>query len=151
MPYRPDPGGHTGEEPHMTKVQTEKLIAVANKLGLTVVQQPSQFKITGTDPNKRFYIPGTKTVHKVELSGWSHPLAVTWDSVFPGKKAPSSKITHVVDFNQDEKLILRAFFKMGKSLIAASKPASPPASPPVVEEPVVASPPVVEEPAAQVA
>jgi hypothetical protein len=128
----------------MTKINPDKLVAIANKLGLTVVKQPSQYKITGTDPNRRLYIPGTKTVHKVELSGWSHPLAVAWDSVFPGKKAPSPKITHLVNFEQEEKLVLRDFFKIAKSLAASSVPASPPA-------PEVASPPVAGEPAAQVA
>lgn len=126
----------------MTKVQTEKFVAICNKLGLKVERQPSQYKITGEDPNRRFYIPGTKTVHKVELSGWSHPLAVTWDSVFPGKKAPSSKITHVINFAQDEKLVLRDFFKVAKSLVAkkAADPVvdSPPASPPA--EVVASSP-----------
>lgn len=113
----------------MTKIQSSKFVAVCEKLGLNVVKQPSQWKVTGEDPNRRFYIPGTKTVHKVELSGWSHDLAVEWSSVYPGKKAPSSKITHVVNFAQDEKLVLRDFFKMAKSLVAKSKkaPASSPA------------------------
>ncbi len=110
----------------MTKIQSSKFVAVCEKLGLTVVKQPSQWKVTGTDPNRRFYIPGTKTVHKVELSGWSHDLAVEWSAVYPGKKAPSSKITHVVNFAQDEKLVLRDFFKMAKSLSKAKKAAPPP-------------------------
>jgi hypothetical protein len=105
----------------MTKIQSSKFVAVCEKLGLNVVKQPSQWKVTGTDPNRRFYIPGTKTVHKVELSGWSHDLAVEWSAVYPGKKAPSSKITHVVNFAQDEKLVLRDFFKMAKSLVAKAK------------------------------
>jgi len=127
----------------MTKVQSAKFVAVAEKLGLTVIRQPSQWKVTGPDANRRFYIPGTKTVHKVELSGWTHELAVEWSAVYPGKKAPSSKITHVVDFNQDEKLILRAFFKMAKSLVAKKVVAPAPApvttsSPEEVAAPVAA-------------
>lgn len=136
----------------MTKIQSSKFVAVCEKLGLNVVKQPSQWKVTGEDPNRRFYIPGTKTVHKVELSGWSHDLAVEWSSVYPGKKAPSSKITHVVNFAQDEKLVLRDFFKMAKSLCA--KPAKKPA--PTKEQimndsPVLSSPETTEAPAAEVA
>ena len=108
----------------MTKVLASKLLAVCSKTGLKVVQQPSQYRVEGTD-GRRFYIPGTKSVHKVELSGWSHELAVTWESVFPGKKAPSGKITHVVDFSKTEKEILRAFYKMAKA-IAPKAPASSP-------------------------
>ena len=117
-----------------TKIESAKFVAICEKLGLKAERQPSQWKVTGTDPNRRFYIPGTKRVHKVELSGWSHPLAVTWESVFPGKKAPSGKITHVVDFGKSEKEILRDFFKMAKAI--APKPASSPASSPepVTEE-----------------
>ena len=127
----------------MTKIQSSKFVAICEKLGLKVERQPSQWKVTGEDLNRRFYIPGTKTVHKVELSGWSHDLAVLWTEVYPGKKAPSSKITHIVDFAQEEKLVLRSFFKMAKSI--AAKPVKAPApapeassSPEPVEAPVAA-------------
>jgi len=128
----------------MTKIQTAKFLVICEKLGLTVTAQPSQYRVSGTNPNVRFYIPGTKTVHKVELSGWSHPLAVTWDSVFPGKKAPSGKITHVVNFAQDEKSVLKDFFKMAKAI--APKPAKAPAAP---AEAPASSPEQVEAPVAQ--
>jgi len=110
---------------NITKIQSSKFVAICEKLGLKVERQPSQWKITGEDLNRRFYIPGTKQVHKVELSGWSHDLAVLWTDVYPGKKAPSSKITHIVDFAQPEKLVLRSFFKMAKSI--AAKPVKAPA------------------------
>lgn len=124
----------------MTKIETSKLLAICTKLGLTVVEQPSQYRVQGTDPNLRMYIPGTKRVHKVELSGWKHDLAVTWESVFPGKKAPSGKITHVVDFAQDEKSILKDFIRIARAI--APKPASSPAPEAPAEAP--ASEPVVE-------
>ena len=132
----------------MTKVLASKLLAVCSKTGLKVVQQPSQYRVEGTD-GRRFYIPGTKSVHKVELSGWSHELAVTWESVFPGKKAPSGKITHVVDFSQDEKLILRAFFKMAKTLAKAV--ASSPEAKPANEAPPAPAPQEAEQPASATA
>ena len=130
----------------MTKIQTAKFIAIANKLGLNVVEQPSQYKITGEDPNKRFYIPGTKTVHKVELSGWTSDLAVAWEEIYPGKKAPSGKITQVVDFRVEEKEVLKNFFKLAKGLAKKAKvekpapteaPTEAPASSPEASEPVL--------------
>ncbi len=111
----------------MTKVNPEKFVAICEKLGLSVLKQPSQYKITGKDPGKKFYIPGTKAVSKVELSGFTHDLAVAWDDVYPGKKSPSGKITQVLNFDQPEKLILKDFFKIAKSLVvASSKPAPKP-------------------------
>jgi hypothetical protein len=123
-----------------TKIAVSKFLVICEKLGLNVLKQPSQYKVTGTDPNVRFYIPGTKSVKKVELSGWKHDLAIEWSAAFPGKKAPSSKITHVVDFNQDEKLVLRSFFKMAKSIapkvetapVVTSSPEEQPAVEPLV-------------------
>lgn len=121
-----------------SKVDPSKLVAIATKLGLTVLEQPSQYKVTGTDPNMRFYIPKQKLVHKVELSGWKHERAVEWGKHYPGKKAPSPKITHVLDFMQDEKSILRDFYLCAKSLPVA------PSVPETQEEPEVAGPPVAE-------
>jgi len=131
---KPNPPAIAGNgEADMTKIQTTKFIAIANKLGLKVLEQPSQFKITGEDPNKRLYVPGTKTVHKVELSGFTSDLAVLWTDVYPGKKAPSGKITHILDFSQPEKEVLKAFFKIAKGLAkkqtkAKEEPASSPVS-----------------------
>jgi hypothetical protein len=112
----------------LTKVQPEKFIKIAEKVGLTVLRQPSQWRISDPkDASHRLYVPGQKVVHKVELSGWSHERAVAWDTMFPGKKAPSPKITHVLDFTKTEKEILRDFFIIARSLLPAS-------SSPVIEE-----------------
>jgi hypothetical protein len=124
-------------KPVFAKVDPEKFVAIARKLGLTIVRQPSQWKITGTDGSMRFYIPGQKLVHKVELSGWKHDRAVEWARHYPGKKSPSPKITHIIDFLQDEKSILRDFYLIAKSLpvaIPEEAPASETASEPVPEE-----------------
>lgn len=124
----------------MTKVQGQKFVAIANKVGLTVVEQPSQFKVIGAE-GRRFYIPGTKAVHKVELSGWSHELAVPWEAVYPGKRAPSPKITHILNFDQPEKLILKDFYKMAKSIALVEVPEEPEAetSEEPASEPVAAA------------
>jgi hypothetical protein len=125
----------------LTKVQPEKLVAIAQKVGLTILAQPSQWKVLDSTGTRRFYIPHQKLVHKVELSGWSHELAIPWDAHYPTKKAPSPKITHIVDFSQPEKLILRDFYKMAKALVDSSVPVpqEEPASPQApAEEPLVA-------------
>ncbi len=124
----------------MTKVEARKFVAICNKLGLAVVRQPSQYKVVAAD-GRKFYIPGTEKVHKVELSGWTHELAVPWGLAFPGRPSPSpKKITHVVNFEQDERLVLLDFYKMAKSLVKeepAEEPKEELASPPA-EEPLAA-------------
>lgn len=121
----------------MAKVKVEKVLAIASRVGLTIVEQPSQYKIyAGEDTSRRMYVPGRKEVHKVELSGWNHELAVPWESQFPGKKAPSPKITHVVNFNQDERLVLNDLYRIMASLAGASAPAEPAPEPAPAEEPV---------------
>ncbi len=105
----------------MTKVEGQKFVAICNRLGLAVTEQPSQYKVVGPE-DRRFYIPGTKAVRKVELSGWSHPLAVEWKAVYPNKAPPSKRITHVVDFgDRDERLILKDFYRMAKDLAGTSQ------------------------------
>ncbi len=119
------------------KVEAAKFVAICNKVGLTVIRQPSQYKVVSAD-GRKFYIPGQLKVHKVELSGWTHELAIPWGLAFPGKRSPSpKKITHVLNFEQDEKLILKDFYKMAKSLVAVSveeEPAEEPASSPESNE-----------------
>ena len=125
---------------NLTKIKTEKVIAIFNKLGLQVIKQPSQYRVQDETGTRRLYVPGTNTVHKVELSGFTHELAVAWEDVFPGKKAPSGKITQVEDFAQEEKLVLRSIFKIAKTLVKAAKaekPAEQPAPAPT-EAPVEA-------------
>jgi len=117
----------------LTKVQTAKILAIFNKLGLTVIEQPSQYRVQDESGTRRLYVPGTKTVHKVELSGFTHELAVSWESVFGDKKAPSGKITQVVDFAQEEKLVLRSIFKIAKTLVKAAKVEAPVEAPPATE------------------
>jgi hypothetical protein len=132
----------------LTKIKTEKVIAIFNKLGLSVTKQPSQYRVQDESGTRRLYVPGTNTVHKVELSGFTHELAVAWDEVYPGKKAPSGKITQVVNFAQEEKLVLRSIFKIAKTLVKAAKAEKPTEAP--TEAPAPA-PEVTEAPPAEVA
>jgi len=121
-----------------TKIKTAKFVVICQRLGLNVLAQPSQFKVWGADPNKRFYIPGTKTVSKIELSGWTHPLATTWASVFPGKKAPSPKITHVVSFDGSELEVLRRFYQIASSLATVGLPTNSSSTPLITPSPETA-------------
>ena len=127
----------------MTVVSGEKFLAICNKLGLKVVDQPSQFRVADATGARRMYVPKTKGVHRIDLSGFTHELAVAWEDAFPGKKRPTSKVAQVVNFAQEEKLVLRSFFKIAKSLVAKAAPAPAPE----VEAP--ATEPTVEAPAAE--
>ena len=126
---------------NLTKIQPEKFAKIAEKVGLTVERQPSQFKISVPGkPALRFYVPGQKLCHKVELSGHSHERAVEWSVLYP-KSPPSKKITHVLDFRQDERSILRDFYLIARDLMGASLPETleEPASSPAPVEPLVAN------------
>lgn len=111
---------------NLTKVQTTKVLAIFEKLGLKVTKQPSQYRVEDATGTKRLYVPGTAKVHRIDLSGFTHELAVLWTDVYPGKKSPSGKITQVVNFAQDEKLVLRSIFKIAKSLVTVAAPAPAP-------------------------
>jgi hypothetical protein len=100
-----------------TQIQNSKLVLIARRLGLTVLEQSSQFKIIG-NADKKFYIPKHKSgfVVRIELSGWSHPDAILWEQACPTKPSPSKKITHVLDLERDEPTILRDFYRMARSI-----------------------------------
>src|SRR3990172_7853721 len=103
-----------------TQIQNSKFVLIAGELGLTVLEQPSQFKIIGNE-DKKFYIPKHKSgfVVRIELSGWSHPDAILWEQAFPTKNSPSKKITHVLDLERDEPTIRRDFYRMARTIAPA--------------------------------
>lgn len=128
------------------KVAVSKLLAICEKNGMKVTAQPSQFKVEGP-AGQKFYFANPKVkegnearTNFIQLSGHSSPLAISWEQAYPGKKAPSPKITQVIDMTQDEKLILRAFFKITKAM-------APKAEKPVVTETPASSPETTETPA----
>ena len=111
-----------------TYVQATKFLAICQKLGLTVVEQPSQYRVEcPTDKTKRMYFgKGKKGVCLVDLSGFHSEFAI----VHP--KPPTSKVQEMLDFRLTEKEILRNFFKTAKMLVAViPAPVSPPVEAPV--------------------
>ena len=112
----------------LTRVSVAKLLKVCIKVGLIVVEQPSQYRVEcPTDKTKRLYFgKGKKGVCLVDLSGFHSEFAI----VHP--KPPTSKVQEMLDFRLTEKEILRNFFKTAKMLVAViPAPVSPPVEAPV--------------------
>ena len=63
---------------------------------------------------------------------FTHELGVEWAKAFPGKAPPTGKVLQVVNFAQDEKLVLRDAFLIMKS-ISKAQDAELPAEEPVAE------------------
>lgn len=121
----------------LTYVQSSKFLAICNQLNLTVIEQPSQFRVEcPTDKTRRMYFgKGKKGVCLVDISGFTSEFAITHP------KPPTSKVTQCLDFTAPEKIILRSFYKTAKLLIAeVVAPIAPlpevPVTEPVAEEPV---------------
>ncbi len=122
----------------LTKVKGEKFLKIVEKLGLKCTKQTSNYRVEDAAGARRFYIPTTKSVHRIDVSGFTHELATDWDRAYPGKKAPTGHVKQVVNFAQEEELVLRSFYKMAKSI--ASAPAAEPAPEEVPAEAPAAEP-----------
>ena len=122
-----------------TKVKREKFEKIVVKLGLKVVEQTANLRVEDASGTKRFYIPRTKMVHRIDVSGFTHELAIDWSVAYPDKKAPTGHVKQVINFAQEEALILRSFYKIAKSIaVSAECPTpAPEAEAPVAEQPVV--------------
>ena len=103
-----------------TYVQATKFLAICQKLGLTVVEQPSQYRLEcPTNTKQRMYFgKGKRGVCLVDISGFTSPFAI----VHP--KPPTSKVTQQLDMSLPEKVILRNFYKTA-CLIKAVAPVAP--------------------------
>lgn len=116
----------------LTKVESAKFVALAEKLGLKVTKQSSNHRIEDETGTKRLYVPTTAKVHRIDISGFTHELGVEWAKAFPGKAPPTGKVLQVVNFAQDEKLVLRDAFLIMKS-ISKAQDAELPAEEPAAE------------------
>lgn len=109
----------------LTVVEGTKFVATAQKLGLKVTKQAGNYRIEAEGQSgKRLYVPTTKGVHRVDLSGFTHELAVE----IPEDKRPTGKVTQWLDFTQSERDILRAFYKVAKSIAPAKVEVTEPAA-----------------------
>ena len=114
----------------LTYVQSSKFLAICQKLGLKVVEQPSQFRVECPEDTKRrmYFGKGKRGVCLVDLSGFTSEHAIAHP------KPPTSRVQQMLDFTKPEKEILRDFYRTAKLLAPTKKaeaPASVPASAPV--------------------
>lgn len=111
-----------------TAVSLAKVQKVMEKAGLECKANKGWLKYhpAGQGIKRAIGVPTTKSVTRVELVGFTHELGVAHP------KPPAKTVEQMVDFCQDEKLVLRALWKIASSLAASSKPApvEEPASPP---------------------
>ena len=139
LPYQAGPSGKprhgaTMSRQNLTPVAQTKLLAVVEKLGMTIKTNKGWLKVYPSNGclKKSLGIPTTKTVTRVELVGFEHELAVSHP------KPPASTVTQMIDFAQDEKLVLRAFYKTCKHLVdmanKSKEVTSTPASSPEVKQ-----------------
>ena len=120
-----------GMKKNLTYVNPAKFLAICSKLGLTVVEQPSQYRVEcPTDNRRRMYFgKGKRGVCLVDISGFVSEFAIAHP------KPPTSRVQQMLDFSLTEREILRNFFKTA-SLLAPAEAAS--------EEPAPASSPAAE-------
>ena len=112
---------------NLTYVNPAKLVAIVQKLNLKLVEQPSQFRVEDPANNRRrmYFGKGKRGVCLVDLSGFTSEHAIAHP------KPPTSRVQQMIDFTQDEKSILRAFYLTAKLLAPAKEaPASVPAPAP---------------------
>jgi hypothetical protein len=105
----------------LTQVSFPKFIKTAEKLGMTVSTKKGWTKVFPANGSvkRSLGIPNTKLVTRIELIGFE---STEFGVAHP--KPPASTVTQMLDFGQDEKLILRAFFKVAKSLCEAATEAA---------------------------
>ena len=129
----------------VTAVKIEKFLATAEKLGMSVKQNKGWTKVFPANGSvkRSLGIPNTKSITRIELVGFE---SAEFGVAHP--KPPAATVTQMLDFAQDEKLILRAFYKVAKSLCeSATKAAAEVAAAAVAETPAVET---SEQPAEQV-
>lgn len=89
-------------------VPKDKLVAMAKRLGCTITEQKGFIKVTGQSPNRAVYIGNGKQVGRVDLSGFTHPMAIDHP------KPPTKRVQQWLDFEKDEKSVLTAFWTVCK-------------------------------------
>ncbi len=100
-------------------MRPEQCVEVALGLGLTVVEQPTQYKIHGADASKRIYVPRRKRgAPRVELSGFRHPRAIDWRIAYPDRAPPSVRVFQVLDLSRGEATALEDLREVAGSLAA---------------------------------
>ena len=105
-----------------TRVQTAKLLATAQKLGLFVEVRAGWFlAFAAGQKGKRLLVhTGKKGTNCIELVGFESPHAIAHPC------PPAKTMTQMLDCNLPEREILRNFFKTARLLVpSVQEPASP--------------------------
>ena len=98
-----------------TLVNTEAIVAIAEKLGLKVTAKAAWLRIEGEDKSKRLLVhTGKKGTRKVELVGFESEFAV------PHPSPAASTMTQMIDFTLTESMIRRNIYKTAQALVAVS-------------------------------
>lgn len=98
-------------------MKSKRFAEMARGIGLTVVEQPTQYKIHGADASKKMYVPKRKEgAPRVELSGFRHERAIDWSTAYPQKAPPSKRVFQVLDLSQDEAGVAADFELVAGSL-----------------------------------
>ena len=102
-----------GKKSGSTRVATAKFVKIAEQLGLNVVAKAGWLRIEGAEKGQRLLVhTGKKGTNCIELVGFESPTAVAHPC------PPAKTMTQLIDFNLDEKTILRNTFKTAKLLVA---------------------------------
>ena len=115
-----------------TRVQTSKLVATCNQLGLTIEAKAGWFLAYAPENRKARLLvhTGKRGTNCIELVGFESEFAI----VHPCP--PAKTMTQMLDCNLPEKLILRNFYKTAKSLVPVAKKEEAPTEAPTQETPV---------------
>ena len=109
-----------GKKSGSTRVATAKIVKIAEQLGLTMVAKAGWIRLEGAEKGKRLLVhTGKKGTNCVELVGFESEFAVAHPC------PPAKTMTQLIDFNGDEKVILRNVFKTAKLLAAAKVETKP--------------------------
>lgn len=102
-----------GKKSGSTRVATAKILKIAEQLNLSTEVKAGWIKVNGPVKGSRLLVhTGKKGTNCVELVGFESEFAV----VHPCP--PAKTMTQLIDFNVEEKVILRNIFKTSKILAA---------------------------------
>lgn len=94
-------------------VLAEKFLKIAKAQGCSVEEQSAYHKVTHpAQPNRRVYVAKSKLCHRIDLSGFTHPLAKRHP------KSPSKLVEQWISFEATEAEVLRAFYFVVKDGLA---------------------------------
>jgi hypothetical protein len=106
----------------VTPVKQEALLAVIQKLGMATVARKGWIKCYKADAEGKptgkpsIGIPTTKMVTRVEFVNFEHDLGVKHP------KPPAGSVTQMLNFEQDEKQIIRDLYRVCKEGVLSAKP-----------------------------